>query len=125
MSFTWDHVLYRFYDREGALLYVGITSSIRARFKWHAAKQLWWPEVADCRIQFYPDRTTLTMAERVAIRYERPRHNIQDPLVGAVNSFAPWLPEQWSPPCIPRSTTEKWMGCTCRNEAEHFGWLVS
>lgn len=35
MTFTWEHVLYRLYDQDGGLLYVGITNSIAVRFKTH------------------------------------------------------------------------------------------
>ena len=78
MTFTWEHVLYRFFDEEGALLYVGITRSISTRFKAHARKQPWWPEVADCRIAFFPDRAALSRAEKLAIQRERPRYNVRD-----------------------------------------------
>src|SRR5206468_10392091 len=42
MTFTWEHVLYRLYDEEGVLLYVGITNAINTRFKTHAGSQPWW-----------------------------------------------------------------------------------
>lgn len=32
VGFTWRHVLYRFYDAAGQLLYVGITGNIDQRF---------------------------------------------------------------------------------------------
>lgn len=76
MTFTWEHVLYRLYDQDGALLYVGITNSIPNRFKRHADEQRWWPEVTGCRVEFLPDRAALQRAERDAIWFERPRHNI-------------------------------------------------
>lgn len=64
-GFTWDHVLYRLYDREGVLLYIGRTRSIRRRFRTHAAEQPWWPEVASCRTEFLPSYEALCEAERV------------------------------------------------------------
>jgi hypothetical protein len=39
MRFEWRHVLYRFFDNSGALLYVGRTNSIATRFDDHARKQ--------------------------------------------------------------------------------------
>ncbi len=77
MSFTWEHVLYRFYDENGALLYVGITNSINRRFIQHAGEKPWWSDIVDCRIAFYPDRASLARAETDAIKYEGPRYNIR------------------------------------------------
>ena len=36
-----DHSLYRFYDSEGNLLYVGITGSVKYRTEQHRATQPW------------------------------------------------------------------------------------
>lgn len=77
MSFTWEHILYRFYGTDGALLYVGITNSIGSRFKDHAREKPWWFEVADCRVAFYADRASLARAEADSIAYEHPRYNIR------------------------------------------------
>lgn len=78
MTFTWEHVLYRFYDAGGALLYVGITNSITSRFKAHAKAQPWWHQVTGCRVEFHPDRAAVQRAEVAAIRFEHPRYNIRD-----------------------------------------------
>lgn len=74
-KFTWRHVLYRLFDADGALLYIGRTSDIDARFPRHAAEQPWWHEVAACSIEFLPSQQELVAAEADAIRDERPRHN--------------------------------------------------
>lgn len=136
MIFTWEHVLYRFYDADGQLLYVGITNSISRRFKAHASDKPWWPDVADCRIAFYPSRAALARAEEDAIKYEKPRYNIRptsirQPRRAAVVVPTPRVVPGSSPrrgplaPCIPTVSTEPWMGCTCRSDAEHFGLLPS
>lgn len=71
-------VLYRLFDRQGQLLYVGITVSPGHRFTHHKAMKSWWPDVD-------PARTTLTLhasreeaaeAEVAAIQAEKPVHNI-------------------------------------------------
>jgi hypothetical protein len=127
MSFTWEHVLYRFYAKDGALLYVGITNSITTRFKGHAATQPWWPEVADCRVAFYPDWPALARAEHDAIRYERPRYNRNAGSKQPVVAAARRRPEPPAPknrplaPCMPTDVTKPWQGCTCRSQAEHYG----
>jgi excinuclease UvrABC nuclease subunit len=83
-TFTWAHVLYRLYDAAGALLYVGITRSIGQRLQDHSQNQPWWPEVADCRVEFLPNRAALHAAELLAIKVEHPRYNLQHQRVQAV-----------------------------------------
>lgn len=75
-GFSWRHVLYRLYDSDGKLLYIGRTSDLRARFSAHAIHQLWWHEVARCTVDFYPNLEALVVAEINAIRTEQPQHNI-------------------------------------------------
>ena len=62
---TW---LYRMYDAEGQLLYVGITSQrVEDRWKGHHARW-WWPLVARHRVDLYPSRPDAADAERRIIR---------------------------------------------------------
>jgi phosphoribosyl 1,2-cyclic phosphodiesterase len=75
VTFTWNHVLYRLYGVSGDLLYIGLTKDIRSRFNQHVAKSPWWPDVADCRIEFLPSWEALKAAEVAAIKAERPRYN--------------------------------------------------
>ena len=69
------HVLYRFYDAAGALLYVGITCNRRARFAAHR-KAPWASEAVRSTVEPYPDRTSAHAAEIAAIAAEHPRHNV-------------------------------------------------
>lgn len=71
------HVLYRFFDHENVLLYVGITKRIYARSDAHRA-QPWWDEVVRIEIEDYPDREATREAELAAIRTENPKYNIAD-----------------------------------------------
>ena len=68
--------LYRLYDATGALLYVGITTSLKVRMAQHAADKSWWPEVTRKTVTWCDDRAEAAKAELVAIRAERPLHNI-------------------------------------------------
>lgn len=75
----WAHkptTLYRLYDHEGELLYVGITCRGPARFADHAIEQGWWPEVAATTQAHYPNRADAAAAEAEAIRTEHPRYNV-------------------------------------------------
>lgn len=125
MTFTWEHVLYRFYDEDGVLLYVGVTNSIENRFRWHAANQPWWPEVADCRPAFYPNRASVERAEYDAIRYERPRYNrnagSKQPVTASARRQEPSPKARPLAPCMPKVASEPYRGCTCRSKEEHYG----
>lgn len=68
--------LYRFYDADGALLYVGITSRGPYRWQEHEAHRAWWALVASSRVEHFEDRDEAASAERAAIRAEKPLHNV-------------------------------------------------
>lgn len=70
------HVLYRIYDHDAALLYVGITNNPVTRFREHGAAKDWWPRVANIGIVTFHSREELEAAEKTAIRDEKPRYNI-------------------------------------------------
>jgi hypothetical protein len=70
------HVLYRFYDVSGALLYVGITAKPIRRFRDHQKTKGWWPEVSRIDPENFSSRIELIYAERRAIVHEKPLYNI-------------------------------------------------
>lgn len=70
-----EHVVYRMFDGEGELLYVGMTMNPTARFGGHRKNKPWWPEVATIALEQHPSRQSAAEAESRAIRRERPRWN--------------------------------------------------
>ena len=74
-SFTGRYILYRFFDSQGDLLYVGQTCNLNQRIDNHRLSKPWWHEVADCRVEFLSDQCALDEAERRAVVTESPRHN--------------------------------------------------
>lgn len=68
-------VVYRFFDRADAVLYVGSTRSFFSRRRTHEKSAPWWPEVYRETIEPFPSVVAASMAEVSAIRAERPRHN--------------------------------------------------
>jgi hypothetical protein len=70
--------LYRFFDADGRLLYVGITFAIRQRWYAHAQEKTWWPQVAHKQVEWLPNRYRAAKAEIAAIKAERPLYNVQD-----------------------------------------------
>ena len=71
--------LYRFYDENEVLLYVGIAYDPDQRQKGHAqtAKDSWYPLAATRKVEFYDTRTEAEEAEKRIVRSEKPRFNRQ------------------------------------------------
>lgn len=71
------HYLYRLYDADGGLLYIGQSNDPWQRFRSHRHDSAWWVHRAvRGRISVFPDRAAAKAAEREAIKAERPRYNI-------------------------------------------------
>jgi len=67
--------LYRHYDGEGQLLYVGISLSAVARLSAHKSRSGWYQDIARVEIENYESREEAEAAEVEAIQEERPLHN--------------------------------------------------
>ena len=67
--------LYRLYDAEGALLYIGVTDAPAERMVRHAKTQPWWHTVARKTMVWYPARADADEAETEAIQSEHPKYN--------------------------------------------------
>jgi predicted GIY-YIG superfamily endonuclease len=70
-----NHKVYRLFDKEGNLLYVGVTSSVAARFAAHEEEKAWWHEVNEVKQELFDTREEAFRAEKVAIRTEDPTYN--------------------------------------------------
>lgn len=68
--------LYRLRDKDGTLLYVGITDNPERRWPQHAADKSWWAAVTDLSLKWYPSRELALDAEGHAIRTEKPLYNV-------------------------------------------------
>jgi hypothetical protein len=99
-----ETTLYRLFDQDGELLYVGISGRWVRRLASHAARQGWWDDVASVTRQPFPSRSEALEAEAAAIRQERPRYNVQGKPRPAPADASPRSPEWWMPvvpPAIP------------------------
>lgn len=74
-----EHQLYRLYDNEDRLLYVGITFRVGGRLEEHRIYQPWWGQVERSTVETHPNRRAALEAERRAITEENPIHNIMRP----------------------------------------------
>lgn len=68
--------LYRLYDADKTLLYVGVTDAPSARWIQHSRDKPWWPEVAMKEVEWYSSRREALSAESAAISAEAPAYNV-------------------------------------------------
>lgn len=85
------HWVYRCYDNQGRLVYVGSTADLFGRLDQHRKTSWWAPTVARVTAKVYPDGPTGRVAEREAIRDEVPRWNLSGKWIGRHR----WQPEDW------------------------------
>lgn len=81
--------LYRFFSRDGKLLYVGISNSITRRFAEHAATKSWFNLIGHASVEDYTSRPDALTAELLAIQTELPVHNIAGVSVLAPSTVRP------------------------------------
>jgi excinuclease UvrABC nuclease subunit len=70
------HVLYRMYDPERRLLYVGLTTNLEDRLADHRSMKRWWRDVATIELEHFPTREGAVEAERRAIIDDVPEYNV-------------------------------------------------
>lgn len=70
------HTVYRVYDTDGVLVYVGCTSDIDRRLREHRSGAPWRHRIHRVTTVEYPDMARGLVAEHNAINAERPEHNI-------------------------------------------------
>lgn len=69
--------LYRLYDDNFRLLYIGIAGNPGRRFQQHAKEKEWWGDVVHVRLQHFDTRSAAAQAEIKAIQEEWPPMNVR------------------------------------------------
>ena len=69
--------LYRHFDANNNLLYIGVSSRISQRIKEHSIHSSWWKNVSKITLEHFETRKEVLEAERNAIIAEQPKHNIK------------------------------------------------
>lgn len=67
--------VYRFFDRQGALLYVGIAWNPGRRWERHKRESVWFKDARSATVTVYRTEREALTVERFAIRDEKPLHN--------------------------------------------------
>ena len=92
-------VVYRMYNIDGSLLYVGVTNNFGARFGDHWRTKPWIADVKHLTLQPFASRSSAEEAERQAILNEKPLHNVlgkSNPLDRQFNLGMPVKLPEWA-----------------------------
>lgn len=81
--------LYRYFDSDGELLYVGVTGDNTKRQSQHRRNSFWFGEIASARFEHFDDRDEALDAETKAIQTEHPKYNIAKHGITLMHS--PWV----------------------------------
>lgn len=69
--------LYRLYDANGQLLYVGVTGNPRKRFGDHRRNKDWWGDVSTRSLEWFDTEAQALEMEIRAITTEAPKYNLR------------------------------------------------
>lgn len=75
------YYLYRHFDKEGILLYIGVSLNSIKRLSQHQNNAHWFPFIRQIKIESFDTREAALEAERIAITIENPLHNLLRPSV--------------------------------------------
>ena len=75
LDFARPHVVYRAFDADGCLLYVGMTGSWWRRMGEHSRRSVWFGHASTWVLDGYENRHVAWTAEQAAIKSEHPIHN--------------------------------------------------
>ena len=102
--------LYRHFDADGRLLYVGISDCLSARDKQHVATAHWHDQVARTETQWCLSRPHAAALEGIAINFESPAFNIAGTRRGADSPSIPDLLSAIEAHCAKTGTPESTFG---------------
>lgn len=79
------HYVYRVFDVEGRLVYVGSAADVFARLRSHRSNSWWAPQMYQVKATVFSSKPLALAAETAAIRTESPRCNVKGRYAGHAN----------------------------------------
>lgn len=89
--------VYRMFNSDGAVIYVGITNNLRARLRQHAGDKSWYGEVSRIESRAFDTRTEALEVEATLIRELTPRYNVAGNSLHAIEEHVKYLLSQAPP----------------------------
>ena len=83
--------LYRHFDINDNLLYVGIALKPLSRLEAHKSSSSWIEDVANIKVKWFENRVTALIEEELAIKTESPKYNIAHNSGNSRNSITPYV----------------------------------
>jgi excinuclease UvrABC nuclease subunit len=83
------HSVYRFYNADGELLWVGCTANLFSRLLSHRSGSPFHTQIASVQLEHFDSRTEARAAETAYIETLRPAYNIEHN--GSVNKHGNWV----------------------------------
>lgn len=68
--------LYRHFDHEGRLLYIGVSMTVTGRTAQHETYAPWFQQIDHIKLEWFGSRSSAMRAEKYAIKSEKPLHNV-------------------------------------------------
>lgn len=90
--------LYRHWDQEGKLLYVGVSLSPTYRLSQHKDASPWFGRIANITVEWFETRLVALEAERLAIKAEAPEFNVVHK-PKSTSAYSQYLEEQVEESC--------------------------
>ena len=72
-----ETLLYRHFDCDGKLLYIGIAKDVSKRTVQHKTSTWWAEKIVKTTIAAFPTKALALKEEKIAIEKEKPLHNIK------------------------------------------------
>lgn len=85
------HYVYRVYDADERLIYIGCTENLAGRLRAHRMNSWWSSQAARVVAKVYRDKRCGRAAELAAIKSENPRWNIK----GRYSNTSSWTPQDF------------------------------
>jgi hypothetical protein len=90
-----ETILYRHFNKNNQLLYVGISISVMVRLQKHSTVPPWWRNISHITFERFSCRAAAIAAEQMAIEKEKPLHNIMGKTTDIIAEEIEWS-EPWN-----------------------------